>query len=367
MPKEGLLLVIESPGKLTKITEYCKALGYDAVVKASMGHIRDLPSSGTDGWGFEIQGRTIQSDWEVTKSKKKNLDEIKKLAKGRRVILATDGDREGESIAWHLSEVLKLKNPDRITYAEITKDALKAALSKPRKLDAGLVGAALGRAHLDKMVGYSGSKRVVWALNIGAKSMGRVQSSALWILVKRELEIKNFKPTNYFSLSTTYSEGFKAFYRSGTKSTALVEVPTADSDEAQPTAEGDRITDKAQAEQICAIAKSESHQVVSVETKKTSQNSPAAFTKSTLQQAAGSKFKFSPDETMQVAQKLYEGGHITYMRTDSVALSDVFCASVRKFLEQHDPQNVPAKVAKHSNKEGAQEAHDTKLKKGSNK
>jgi len=358
MAKEGLLLIIESPGKLKKITQYCKELGYDAVVKASMGHIRELFSTGEDGWGFAIDGNKITSDWSVTASKKKNVADIKSQAKGRRVILATDGDREGESIAWHLAQVLKLKNPDRITYAEITKPALKAALDKPRKLDDGLVGAALGRAHLDKMVGYSGSKRVVWALDIGAKSMGRVQSSALWILVKRELEIRNFKPTTYFSLTTTYGEGFKALYRAAsTKASESVEV-VDDSGEEKAGSESDRVTDKAVAEKILAIARSTPHQVTKVESKKTSQNPPAALTTSTLQQVAGSKLKFSPDQTMGVAQKLYEGGHITYMRTDSVALSEGFCDSVRQYLEQHDPENVPTKVAKHGNKEGAQEAHE---------
>jgi len=355
-----LLLIIESPGKIKKITEYCKALGHDVIVKASFGHIRELANKGQDDCGFDIKGNAIESYWEISKSKSKNVSELKKLAKGRQVILATDGDREGESIAWHLSEVLKLKSPDRIVYQEITKDAIKAALAKPRKLDLGLVGAALGRAHLDKLVGYAGSKRVVWKLNIGAKSMGRVQSAALWLLVQREMQIRNFKPQNYFSLSVAYKEGFKAFYCAAPKPVgeSTAESVTNDSGEESATPESDRILTQAEADKLVAIAQQSPHQVTAVDQQQTSQKPPAPFTTSTLQQAAGTRFKLSPDQTMALAQTLYEQGLITYMRTDSVALAAAFTATVQQYLTEHDPERLPQKVSTFSSKDGAQEAHE---------
>lgn len=360
---DSLLLIIESPGKIKKLTEYCKALGHDAIVKASFGHIRELANKGQDDCGFDIKGQHIESYWEISSSKAKNVSELKKLAKGRKVILATDGDREGESIAWHLCEVLKLKSPDRIVYQEITKDALKAALAKPRRLDMHLVGAALGRAHLDKLVGYAGSKRVVWPLNIGAKSMGRVQSAALWLLVQRELQIRTFKPQTCFSLAAEYQEGFKAFYCAAPKSAASIpagegESVKSDSGEEQATPESDRILSQAEAEQLVALARQSPHQVLSVDQQQTSQKPPAPFTTSTLQQAAGSRHKLSPDQTMALAQTLYEQGLITYMRTDSVALAAVFTATVQQYLTQHDPERLPQKAATFSNKAGAQEAHE---------
>jgi len=357
---DSLLLIIESPGKIKKLTEYCKALGYDAIVKASFGHIRELANQGQDDCGFDIKGHHIESYWEISKSKAKNVSELKKLAKGRKVILATDGDREGESIAWHLAAVLKLKSPDRIVYQEITKDALKAALARPRKLDMHLVGAALGRAHLDKLVGYAGSKRVVWPLNIGAKSMGRVQSAALWLLVQRELQIRHFKPQTYFSLSVDYKEGFKAFYCAAPKSAATGEgeAVTGDSGEVQAAPESDRVLTQAEADQLVAIARQSPHQVLRMDQQQTAQKPPAPFTTSTLQQAAGSRFKLSPDQTMALAQTLYEQGLITYMRTDSVALATVFTATVQQYLTQHDPERLPSKAATFSNKAGAQEAHE---------
>ena len=305
---------------------------------------------------------TLRAIGRSSSSKSKNVSELKKLAKGRKVILATDGDREGESIAWHLSEVLKLNSPDRIVYQEITKDALKAALAKPRKLDMSLVGAALGRAHLDKLVGYAGSKRVVWKLNLGAKSMGRVQSAALWLLVQRELQIRSFKPQTYFSLAVTYKEGLKAFYCAAPKTAPAAngegESVTSDSGEERATPESDRILMQAEADQLVAIARQSSHRVLSVDQQQTSQKPPAPFTTSTLQQAAGSRYKLSPDQTMALAQSLYEQGLITYMRTDSVALAAVFTATVQQYLTQHDPERLPSKAATFSNKAGAQEAHE---------
>ena len=355
---DKLLLIIESPGKREKITKYCKELGVDAVVKASLGHIRELANAGEDDRGFDIDGTKIVSQWAVSTDKKKNLSAIRQEMKGRKVILATDGDREGESIAWHLMEELKLKNPDRVVYHEITKDAIKKALASPRKLDFNLVGAALGRAHLDKMVGYSGTKRIVWALDIGAKSMGRVQSSALWLLVSLELRIRAFKPEDYFSLSVAYPEGFKALY-CATKSTAEeTAVGTVSEEQETKEVESDRITDPKVAAAIVQEAQSHPHKVIKLERQQATLNAPAPFTTSSLQQAAGALLKLAPERTMELAQVLYEQGLITYMRTDSVNLAESFCAAALAFLQKTDPNNVPAKTAKHKSKDGAQEAHE---------
>ena len=355
---EKLLLIIESPGKREKITKYCKDLGIDAVVKASLGHIRELANACEDDRGFDIDGAKIVSQWEVSTDKKKNLSAIRKEMKGRKVILATDGDREGESIAWHLMEELKLKNPDRVVYHEITKDAIQKALANPRKLDFDLVGAALGRAHLDKMVGYSGTKRIVWPLEIGAKSMGRVQSSALWLLVSLELRIRAFKPEDYFTLSAAYPEGFKALYRAS-KSTADDAVAgTVSEEQDTKEVESDCITDQKVAAQIVQEAQSHPHKVIKLESQKATLNAPAPFTTSSLQQAAGALLKLAPERTMELAQVLYEQGLITYMRTDSVNLSETFCAAALAFLQKTDPKNVPEKTAKHKSKDGAQEAHE---------
>ena len=354
---DKLLLIIESPGKREKITKYCKDLGIDAVVKASLGHIRELANACEDDRGFDIDGTKIVSKWAVSTDKKKNLSAIRQEMKGRKVILATDGDREGESIAWHLMEELKLKNPDRVVYHEITKDAIQKALASPRKLDMHLVGAALGRAHLDKMVGYSGTKRIVWALDIGAKSMGRVQSSALWLLVSLELRIRAFKPEDYFTLSATYPEGFKALYRAS-KSTSEEAAGTVSEEQEAQEAESDRLTDPKVAAAIVQEAQSHPHKVIKLERQQAILNAPAPFTTSSLQQAAGALLKLAPERTMELAQVLYEQGLITYMRTDSVNLAETFCSAALAFLQKTDPKNVPEKTAKHKSKDGAQEAHE---------
>ncbi len=216
-------------------------------------------------------------------------------------------------------------------------------------------------------MGYKGSKHVVWQLNIGAKSMGRVQSATLHLLCLREKEIQVFKPQDYWSVWVEYQEGFKAFYRAKLNPTTSTADPTTDrTTETSPDdakdgtekQESDRVTTQAEADRLVAIARSTPHQVVSVEGKTTQQAPPPPFITSTLQQAAGAKLKFSPDQTMKVAQTLYEAGYITYMRTDSVMLAEPFCAAVREYLTRHDPTNVPGKTTRHRAIKGAQEAHE---------
>jgi DNA topoisomerase I len=352
------LLIIESPGKLKKLKQI---LGSNWIVKASMGHVRELAQDGEDALGFDLEGNSIQCRYEPRGARgRKILAELNQAVKqANTVYIATDPDREGETIGWHLQQALRLKNPQRVVYSEITSQAVKAAIARPRSLDRSLIAAGRARDCLDKLVGYKGSKHVVWQLNIGAKSMGRVQSATLHLLCLREKEIQSFKPQDYWSVWVEYQEGFKAFYRSKLNSSQSADQEQPDdAKEGKETPESDRVTSQAEADRLVAIARSHPHQVVAVEGKIAHQSPPPAFTTSTLQQAAGAKLRFSPEQTMKVAQSLYEAGYITYMRTDSVALADEFCASVRQYLEQHDPANVPNKTTQHRSRSGAQEAHE---------
>lgn len=189
--------------------------------------------------------------------------------------------------------------------------------------------------------------------------MGRVQSATLHLLCLREKEIQSFKPQDYWSVWVEYQEGFKAFYRAKLDSTQTTDREQLDdAKEGKETPESDRVTSQAEADRLVAIARSHPHQVVAVSGKIAHQSPPPAFTTSTLQQAAGAKLRFSPEQTMKLAQSLYEAGYITYMRTGSVALADEFCASVRQYLEQHDPANVPNKITQHRSSKGAQEVHE---------
>ncbi|MBD2068484.1 type I DNA topoisomerase [Leptolyngbya sp. FACHB-671] len=362
------LLLIESPGKLKKLGQI---LGPNWIVKASMGHIRELANDGEDALGFDLEGTQIHCRYEPRDARaKKVLAELRQAVKqANAVYIATDPDREGETIGWHLQQELRLKNPRRVVYSEITPAAVQQAIAHPRTLDQALIAAGRARDCLDKLVGYKGSRHVVWQLNNGAKSMGRVQSATLHLLCVREREIQTFKPEDYWSVWVSYREGFKAFYRS--KPTAQRRVgqassqpPAESSDDAstnedsKPKQESERVTTQAEADRLVAIARSTPHQVVKVEGKVVYQSPPAPFITSTLQQAAGAKLRFSPEKTMKVAQSLYEAGYITYMRTDSVVLAAPFCQAVRQYLEQHDPTNVPQRTAKHRAVKGAQEAHE---------
>lgn len=356
------LLLIESPGKSKKLGQI---LGSGWIVKASMGHVRELASDGEDALGFDLLDQRIECRYIPRDARgKKVLSDLRQAVKqADAVYIATDPDREGETIGWHLQQELRLKNPRRVVYSEITPQAVRAAIAQPRSLNQSLVAAGRARDCLDKLVGYKGSKHVVWRLGIGAKSMGRVQSATLHLLCMREKEIRAFKPQDYWSVWVEYGEGFKAFYRAklnanpGTNSAAATEQHD-DAAEGKESQESDKVTSQAEADRLVAIARSQPHQVVAIEGKTTHQSPPPPFITSSLQQAAGAKLRFSPDRTMKVAQSLYEAGLITYMRTDSVMLSQPFCATVRQYLEQHDPTNVPDKTTRHRGVKGAQEAHE---------
>jgi len=348
------LLLIESPGKLKKLGQI---LGSGWTIKASMGHVRELTNDGEDALGFELRDASIDCCYQPRDVRsKKVLSELRQAVKqADRVYIATDPDREGETIGWHLQQALRLKNPERVVYSEITPQAVRAAIAHPRVLNLNLVAAGRARDCLDKLVGYTGSRHIVWPLKNGAKSMGRVQSATLHLLCRREREIQVFVSQDYWSVWVTYGEGLKAFYRSSPKSPRRVAKSSEDSGSER---ESERITSQARADELVAIARAQPHHLLQAEGKQTTQSPPPPFVTSTLQQAAGSKLRFSPEQTMKVAQSLYEKGRITYMRTDSVALSVAFCESVRQYLQQQDPTNVPLKATRHRAIKGSQDAHE---------
>ncbi len=338
------LIVIEAPGKLAKLRHI---LGDDYLIQASGGHIRELANDGDEHLGFDLVGDHVQCRWEARGSRgKQAIAQLREAAKhAPSVILATDEDREGETIGWHIAQALGLKNIQRITYREITPAAVRAAIAHPRPIDLNLVHAGICRSVLDKLVGDRGSP-LVWALNNGAKSIGRVQSATLHLVVERELQIRNFKPQDYWSCYVDYKEGFRAFYhRGGSNSTSTEDLADDAADPADKKApESDWVLSQAEADRLIHFAQQSPHQVVSIEGKTVNRTSPAPFTTSTLQQVAGSKLRLSPEKTMQLAQGLYEKGIITYHRSDSTYLSPKFVQSVRSWLSNHDPTNLPQKV-----------------------
>jgi DNA topoisomerase I len=365
MPKR--LLVVESPGKVKKLSQI---LGADWIVRASCGHIRELSNEGEDSLGFTMDGssvkcRYIPRDQRAKETIQKLKDAVKQV---NEVVLATDPDREGETIAWHLKEALGLKQPKRVIYTEITESAVRAAVANPRQLDLNLIGAGLCRDCLDKLVGYKGSP-LVWALNNGAKSVGRVQCPTLHLICQREREILSFVPQDYWSVWVDYAEGFRAFYKGtvnapsdaakgGTPKEEAEAHDDATASKTPEAPESTRVLSEAEANRLVEEAKRHPHQVIQFEGKIASRQPPPPFITSSLQQAAGSRLKFPSEKTMQVAQKLYEAGLITYMRTDSVMLSPEFCDSARKWLEENDPENVPPKTTRHRSNKTAQEAHE---------
>jgi DNA topoisomerase-1 len=359
------LLIVESPGKVKKLSQI---LGPDWLVKASMGHIRELANDGEDSLGFDLGENSVRCRFVARGSRgKETIQTLRSAVKQvKTVVLATDYDREGETIAWHIQQALNLKQPQRVVYSEITPAAVQQAIAQPRAIDLNLVHSGLCRTVLDKLVGYRGSP-LLWQLHNGAKSMGRVQSATLHILCERERQIQAFVPQDYWSVFVDYcldnGTGFRAYYRGSAATDAPAELPTDTSDDAaQPndgqTPESTRVTSEAEANRLVQLAQQHPHRVLSVEGKTVSRTPPPPFVTASLQQAAGSRLRFSPEKTMQVAQSLYEAGLITYMRTDSVALSPEFCAQARQWLEEHDPENVPQRVTRHRQRQGSQEAHE---------
>jgi DNA topoisomerase-1 len=339
------LVIVESPAKAKTIEKY---LGSDYRVLASYGHVRDLPPK--DGSVDPDSGFAM--DWENYADKAKQLKAITDEAKkADRLILATDPDREGEAISWHVQEVLRNrkalpKQVERVTFNAITKATVTEAMKHPRQLDEDLIDAYRARRALDYLVGFTLSP-VLWRKLPGAKSAGRVQSVALRLIVDREREIEAFVSQEYWSVAATLEQD-------GTPFTArLIKWNGEKLDRLSIGKEGDALKAKADVE-------NGRFTVQSVETKPATRNPPPPFTTSTLQQEAARKLGFSASHTMRIAQALYEDGAITYMRTDGVQMDGSAISDARKAItERYAANYVPDKPRQYQTKaKNAQEAHE---------
>ena len=349
------LVIVESPAKAQTINKY---LGSDYKVIASVGHIRDLPSKD----GAVLPDDNFKMSWEMHKDKEKVVKEIiGELKSADSLILATDPDREGEAISWHLKEILNSKKTimqkpvERVVFNEITKNAVLDAMKKPREINTELVEAYLARRALDHLIGFSISP-ILWRKLPGSKSAGRVQSVALKLICEREIEIEKFNIEEYWSISSIFSknnnENFSAkLFVLDSKKLAKMDLKSED--------DANEALDK--------IRKS-SFNISKIETKRVKRNPLAPFTTSTLQQEASNKLGFGASRTMRIAQKLYEGinigsettGLITYMRTDGVQLSSQAIDELRnEITNRHGKDYIPQTPRVYKSKAAnAQEAHE---------
>ena len=330
------LVIVESPAKAKTIERF---LGENYVVKSSFGHIRDLEKKDL---GIDIE-HNFQPKYEISPDKKAIVKELKQLAKQAKTVwLASDEDREGEAIAWHLFEVLGLKkeNTKRIVFHEITKDAILHAINNPRDIDKNLVDAQQARRVLDRLVGFEVSP-VLWKKVKPSLSAGRVQSVAVKLIVEREREINHFVEQKYYKVTGT----FETKDASGNSIPLKAEL-------------SERFSTQEETVNFLEHCKKATFSVSDVETKPSSRKPAPPFTTSTLQQEASRKLGFSVSQTMAVAQKLYEQGHITYMRTDSVNLSQLAIGAAKAVIcntlgeKYSKPRNFATKT------KGAQEAHE---------
>ncbi|NAW51694.1 type I DNA topoisomerase [Elizabethkingia argentiflava] len=325
------LVIVESPAKAKTIQKY---LGNDFEVTSSMGHIRDLPKK---GMGINLE--TFTPDYEVPSDKKKLVSDLKARAKKAEIVwLASDEDREGEAIAWHLAEELKLKEDQtkRIVFHEITKNAILKAVENPRKIDENLVNAQQARRVLDRIVGFEMSP-VLWKKVKTGLSAGRVQSVAVRLVVEREKEIQSFEPKHSYRVEGLF------FNKEEKELSAKLKKDFATEQEA---------------EDYLNLCSKNEFKVLNIEKKPGQRSASAPFTTSTLQQEASNRLGYSVTTTMRIAQRLYEEGYITYMRTDSVNLSQEAIASakdsiIKEFGEEYStPKNYTTKNT------SAQEAHE---------
>lgn len=339
------LVIVESPSKSKTIGKY---LGKDFTVVSSKGHVRDLAIKGKDGLGVDIEN-DFTPEYVVSKDKKDVVKELQvEAAQADNVYLATDPDREGEAISWHLAQVLDLPEDavDRVTFHEITKNAVKDAFAAPRQIDMDLVHSQETRRILDRIIGFKLSKLL--KNKIKSKSAGRVQSVALKLIVEREKEIKAFQPEEYWTLDAKFEKDGIEF---GASLSKINGVKAALHDQKEADA----------AYQACC-----GNFVVSANKKtQRSRKQPLPYITSTLQQEASTKLGFAAKRTMSIAQRLYEGvdvgngqeGLITYMRTDSTRLSDVFISAARKMIEDvYGKEYLGVYHAK--NDANAQDAHE---------
>lgn len=330
------LLIVESPSKAKTIEKY---LDGAYTVRASVGHVRDLPKSNKKA--IDIPGGFIPH-YEISKGKEKVVSELQHLAESaKEIMLATDPDREGEAIAWHIEELLKsdkkVKAPiKRVTFHEITKEAVEEALRNPRKIDTDLRRAQEARRVLDRLVGYDLSG-IIWKKVRYGLSAGRVQSPALRIIMEREREIRAFVPEQYWIL-----EGLFETNKKDKLTLSCVEEPR----------------DKKVVDKILELGNSNKWYITDLKASEQKRSPRAPFTTSTLQQVASSRLGFSPSRTMQVAQKLYEAGHITYMRTDSTNISKVAQDQIIKVIEKKYGSEYAEVHSYKTKSKNAQEAHE---------
>ena len=301
------LFIVESPGKVKTVQSI---LGSGWKVAASVGHVRDLPER-----DLGVSLPDFKPEYVATERGKDVLKRLAALVKtAEAVYLATDPDREGEAIAWHLAETLKLKKPLRVTFGSITASAIKEAIKSPRSLDMALVSAQEARRVLDRLCGYLASGPLSKAAG-ERLSAGRVQSPALRLVVELEQKIRDFVATTYYGAELLF-DGWKA---------AWLTKPWLKDDE--------YLTDKALADKAAALRSLTVEECAETESRSAP---PAPFTTSTLQQAASNALKFSPKHTMELAQALYVSGSITYMRTDSPNLSDEAVQEIRAYAKTKD-------------------------------
>ena len=341
------LVIVESPAKAKTINKY---LGKDYQVLASFGHIRDLPSKD----GSVKPDDDFAMTWELSTGGKKRLaDIVKALKDADTLVLASDPDREGEAIAWHILEelknkkALKGKNIERVVFHEITKAAVTEAINNPRKIDDNLVSAYMGRRALDYLVGFTLSP-VLWRKLPGSRSAGRVQSVALRLICERETEIEKFKPEEYWTIDAELLTAKKALIKS-----RLIELDGKKLEKFD-------INSEEKANEAKAKIEAQNFAIFNIERKKTNRYPAPPFTTSTLQQEAARKLRFSAKKTMQIAQKLYEEGLITYMRTDAVNLSAEAVSACREAIVKYfGDAYLPKEPKEYKTKsKNAQEAHE---------
>ena len=324
------LVIVESPTKARTIKQY---LGNDYDVKSSFGHIRDLPKKDLN---IDVE-HEFNPNYEISPDKKKVVRELKEAAKNAEVWLASDEDREGEAIAWHLTQAMKLdpKKTKRIVFHEITKPAIEHALKNPRTVDLNLVDSYQARRVLDRLVGYEISP-VLWRKVRPGLSAGRVQSVGVRLIVEREREINAFQPISSFKIGAVFDADGQELIAELSEKPATIDLARA----------------------FLTATKDAQFSVSAIETKPASRNPGAPFTTSSLQQEAARKLGFGVKQTMTLAQRLYENGHITYMRTDSVTLSSIAITAAEAYINKTFGSNYYVRSQYKTKTQNAQEAHE---------
>jgi len=334
------LLIVESPSKAKTIEKYLEG---QYTVRASVGHIRDLPKSNKKA--IDIEGGFIPH-YEISPGKEKVVNELRSLSnEAEETLLATDPDREGEAIAWHIKEAIGLKKPKRIVFHEITKDAIKEAMQHPREIDNNLKVAQEARRVLDRLVGYDLSG-LIWKKVRYGLSAGRVQSPALRIIMEREREVRAFKPEQFWVIEA--------------------DVNTEDKTKILLTCE-EEPRDHKEVEKILETGKKEAWKIKGVTETEAKRSGKAPFTTSTLQQTASTRLGYAPSKTMMIAQKLYEAGFITYMRTDSTNLGAFAVDQIANVVSKKYGANYAQKNIFTAKSKNAQEAHEAIRPTDSNK